>query len=80
MIYGACPGGERGSADSEYYVLATRGGSLCGQRPTPESVWHGQRGHGGDVARACRRNHDGGWAHSAAIARQVHPAPRRLAT
>ena len=46
----------------------------------PESVWHCPQGQGRDAACACRRNHDGGWAHSAAIACQVHPAPRRLAT
>jgi hypothetical protein len=53
-----------------------RGESPCGQGPALGSVWHYQRGR----AETCRLNHNGGWAHSAAIARQVQPAPRRLAT
>lgn len=46
----------------------------------PPGVRHQSHGCAGNVARACRRSHDGGWAHSAAIACQVHPAALRSAT
>src|SRR5580704_8205764 len=59
---------------------ATQGGSPAGPGCHPEGVLHYWHGQGADAACACRRNHDGGWAHSAAIARQVQPADLRSAT
>src|SRR5690348_9332680 len=70
-------------------ALSNASAVLAGTRPAPatatttsapERAQQCQRGTGGDAACACYRNHDGGWAHSAAIARQVQPAARRLAT